>query len=86
MSSPVWRAAPSVGTRPKDGRGRPLRPSPPRLHRSPGTVQMLSGEDSPAVLRHKDQVSVDQEYASPPTPIVVIVGHRPSTTERGTGD
>jgi len=39
---------------------------------------VLAGKDSPAVLRYKDQVSVDQEYASPPTPIVVIVGHRPS--------
>lgn len=41
-------------------------------------VQMLAREDSPAVLCYKDQVGVDQAHTSPSTPIVVIVGHRPS--------
>jgi len=39
---------------------------------------MLAREDSPPVLCHEDQVGVDHEYTSPPTPIVVIIGHRPS--------
>jgi len=41
-------------------------------------VQVLPGEHSPAVLRHKDQMSVDQKDTSSPTSIIAIVAHRPS--------
>jgi len=46
-------------------------------HRSQ-VVQVLSGEDFPSVLRHKDQMSVDQKDASSTTSIITIGAHGPS--------